>query len=76
MRFPPPDRPVWFPLNYLLIEALRKLDDFSGESMKVACPIGSDRVVTLREAGCRARPGDSRGSSSVGPRGAARSTGT
>ncbi|MBI2205122.1 MAG: glucosidase [Candidatus Rokubacteria bacterium] len=41
--------PVWFPLNYLLIEALRKLDGFYGDSVKVACPTGSGRAVTLRE---------------------------
>ncbi len=33
--------PVWFPINYLLIEALQKLDYFYGESFTVECPTGS-----------------------------------
>jgi hypothetical protein len=29
--------PVWFPLNYLLIEALQKHDYFLGEGLRVPC---------------------------------------
>jgi hypothetical protein len=39
--------PVWFPINYLLIEALQKFDYFYGESFKVECPTGSGRMLTL-----------------------------
>jgi len=41
--------PIWFPVNVLLIEALQKLDHFYGDSMKVACPTGSDQLMPLRE---------------------------
>ncbi len=33
--------PVWFPVNYLLIEALRRLNDGLGTSFSVECPTGS-----------------------------------
>jgi len=39
--------PVWFPLNYLLIEALQKHDAVLGESFKVPCPTGSSNELTL-----------------------------
>ena len=41
--------PVWFPLNYLLIEALQKHDAFLGETFKVECPTGSGQEMTLWE---------------------------
>jgi hypothetical protein len=41
--------PVWFPLNYLLIEALERYDHFYGETFVVECPTGSGRHVTLGE---------------------------
>ena len=39
--------PVWFPLNYLLIEALQKHDAVLGETFKIECPTGSGHEVTL-----------------------------
>src|SRR5262249_15482016 len=39
--------PVWFPLNYLLIEALQKHDFCLGESFKVEFPVGSGTDATL-----------------------------
>lgn len=41
--------PVWFPLNYLLIESLQKFDHYFGRSMAVECPYGSGSVKTLWE---------------------------
>jgi hypothetical protein len=41
--------PVWFPLNYMLVEALRKYHDHLGEGWTVECPTGSGRLVTLAE---------------------------
>ena len=41
--------PVWFPINYLLIEALERYDHFYGESLRVECPTGSGRMLTLKE---------------------------
>ncbi len=42
--------PVWFPLNYLLVEALERYHHFYGDSLRVECPVGSGRLVTLGEA--------------------------
>jgi hypothetical protein len=39
--------PVWFPLNYLLIESLQKLHYFYGDDLTVACPTGSGRAMDL-----------------------------
>ncbi len=33
--------PVWFPLNYLLIESLQKFHHYLGDDFKVECPTGS-----------------------------------
>ena len=39
--------PIWFPINYLLIEALQKFDHFYGPSLQVECPTGSGARATL-----------------------------
>ncbi len=39
--------PIWFPINYLLIEALQKFDHFYGPRLMVECPTGSGERVTL-----------------------------
>jgi hypothetical protein len=41
--------PVWFPLNYLLIEALERYHFFYGDTLKVECPTGSGVFMDLRE---------------------------
>jgi hypothetical protein len=41
--------PVWFPVNFLLVESLQKFHHFFGDSLKVACPWGSSRLVDLRQ---------------------------
>jgi hypothetical protein len=41
--------PVWFPINYLLIESLQKFDYYYGPNFKVECPTGSGRLLTLGE---------------------------
>jgi hypothetical protein len=41
--------PVWFPANYLMIEALERYHHFYGDSLKVECPKGSGRHLTLAE---------------------------
>ena len=65
--------PVWFPVNYLLVESLQKFHHFFGDSLKVACPTGSDRLLNLSEVAAEL----SRrlvGSSCPAPTGAALST--
>ena len=41
--------PIWFPLNFLLVEALQKYHRFYGEDLKVEVPSGSGRQMTLGE---------------------------
>jgi hypothetical protein len=41
--------PVWFPVNYLLIEALERYHHFYGDSLQVECPTGSGRRMNLGE---------------------------
>ncbi|MGI9034914.1 MAG: MGH1-like glycoside hydrolase domain-containing protein [Pyrinomonadaceae bacterium] len=41
--------PVWFPVNYLLIEALQKFDFFFGDDFKVEFPTGSGKMLNLWE---------------------------
>jgi hypothetical protein len=41
--------PVWFPLNYLLIESLQKFHHYLGDEYKVECPTGSGKWMTLWE---------------------------
>jgi hypothetical protein len=42
--------PVWFPINFLIIESLQKYHYFYGDDFKVELPTGSGRMVTLWEA--------------------------
>ncbi len=42
--------PVWFPTNFLLIEALERYHHFYGDDLKVEFPTGSGRRVTLQVA--------------------------
>jgi len=41
--------PVWFPLNFLLIEALQKHHFYLGDDFRVALPAGSEHLATLWE---------------------------
>jgi len=45
--------PIWFPTNYLLIEALERYHHFYGDDFKVEFPTGSGELVTLKEAAKR-----------------------
>jgi hypothetical protein len=39
--------PVWFPLNYLLVEVLRVYHRYLGDGFTVECPTGSGRTLHL-----------------------------
>ena len=39
--------PIWFPLNFLVIESLRKFHRFYGNDFKVECPTRSGNLMTL-----------------------------
>jgi hypothetical protein len=41
--------PIWFPLNFLLIEALEKYHHFYGDSVRVECPTRSGHLMNLDE---------------------------
>ena len=41
--------PVWFPINYLLIESLQQFHHYYGDDFKVECPTGSGNFLTLKE---------------------------
>ncbi|MFM1848618.1 MAG: hypothetical protein RL417_2092 [Pseudomonadota bacterium] len=41
--------PVWFPINYLFIEALERYHHYYGDSFKIECPTGSGRLKNLSE---------------------------
>lgn len=41
--------PIWFPVNYLLIESLQKFHYFLGNEYKVEYPVRSGRLATLDE---------------------------
>ena len=39
--------PVWFPINYLLVEALQRFHYYYGDELTVECPTGSGNMLTL-----------------------------
>jgi Glycosyl hydrolase family 63 C-terminal domain len=39
--------PVWFPVNYLIVEALERYHHFYGDTLQVECPTGSGRKMNL-----------------------------
>ena len=41
--------PIWFPVNYLLLEALERYHHFFGDELKVECPTGSGKTMTLKQ---------------------------
>jgi hypothetical protein len=41
--------PVWFPINYLIIESLQTYHHYLGDGFKVECPTGSGQMMSLLE---------------------------
>jgi hypothetical protein len=39
--------PIWFPVNFLIIESLQKFHHYYGDGFKVECPTGSGRYLTI-----------------------------
>ncbi|MBI2956940.1 MAG: glucosidase, partial [Acidobacteria bacterium] len=39
--------PVWYPVNFLLLESLQKFHYYYGDELRVECPTGSGRFLTL-----------------------------
>jgi hypothetical protein len=47
--------PIWFPANYLLIEALERYHHFYHDTLKVECPTGSGTMMNLDEVAAELR---------------------
>jgi hypothetical protein len=41
--------PIWFPVNYLIIESLQKFHHYYGDDFLVECPTGSGHYGTIHE---------------------------
>jgi len=41
--------PIWYCVNYLIVEALKRYDYFYGTSFMVECPTGSGNLMRLRD---------------------------
>ena len=41
--------PIWFPVNFLIIESLQKFHHYYGDDFKVECPTGSGKFLTLEQ---------------------------
>lgn len=41
--------PIWFPVNYLLVQALRRFHGYYGDSFQVECPTGSGTQMNLSQ---------------------------
>ncbi len=39
--------PIWFPLNFLIIESLQKFHHYYGDDFKVECPTGSGQFMSI-----------------------------
>src|SRR4030095_13967542 len=41
--------PIWFPVNFLLVESLQRFHYYLGDDFTVECPTGSGRFMNLSE---------------------------
>ena len=41
--------PVWIPINYIIIQAIRKYGAFYGDELMVECPTGSGNLMNLKQ---------------------------
>jgi Glycosyl hydrolase family 63 C-terminal domain len=42
--------PIWFPINYLIVEALERYYEYYRNSLLIETPVGSGRMLNLRDA--------------------------
>ena len=42
--------PIWFPVNFLIIESLQKFGHYYGDDFQIECPTGSGTFVTITAA--------------------------
>jgi hypothetical protein len=41
--------PIWFPVNYLLVESIQKFHHYFGDEFTIECPTGSGQMMTLAQ---------------------------
>jgi len=41
--------PIWFPVNFLIIESLQKFHHYYGDDFKIECPTGSGIFLTINQ---------------------------
>src|ERR1700739_4283605 len=41
--------PIWFPVNFLIIESLQKFHHYYGDEFRIECPTGSGQLLSLNE---------------------------
>ncbi len=41
--------PIWFPINYLIVESLQRYHAFYGDDFRIECPTGSGNMMNLDE---------------------------
>ncbi|MFI4867821.1 MAG: glucosidase [Steroidobacterales bacterium] len=41
--------PIWFPVNFLIIESLQRFHHYYGDDFRIECPTGSGRFMSIRE---------------------------
>ncbi len=41
--------PIWFPINFLIIESLLKFHQYYGDDFRIEYPVGSDDTISLKE---------------------------
>jgi len=41
--------PIWFPVNFLIIESLQKFHHYYGDDFKIECPTGSGTFMTISD---------------------------
>jgi hypothetical protein len=41
--------PIWFPVNFLIIESLQKFHHYYGDDFKIECPTGSGNLMSLEQ---------------------------
>jgi Glycosyl hydrolase family 63 C-terminal domain len=41
--------PIWFPVNYLIIESLQKFHHYYGDDFRIECPTGSGMFMTIEQ---------------------------
>ncbi|MFN7698444.1 MAG: MGH1-like glycoside hydrolase domain-containing protein [Deltaproteobacteria bacterium] len=42
--------PIWFPVNFLLLDAMHEFHRYYGDDFRIECPTGSGRYVSIAEA--------------------------